>query len=236
MQTMYDAVNVANIPADATLIAAYIDGAYANVQAMRDRFPAARIVTITVTGARDADVLDVETGDATPEHAPDWVKRMRDKGRTPTVYCPSSLWLPCMRAFDARGIAYPAWWIAHYEKDPVIPAGAVAKQYRNAVPPGYDVSSTLDSWPDSAPIHKVAPMFDPPVSTVASVAAPDGRGGWLLLADGGVYTFGDAQFYGAPIGKAYWGARKPALIRLSAHPGKVYDVLATDGAEYSYPE
>lgn len=236
MQTMYDAVNVDNIPADATLIAAYIDGTYANVQPMRDRFPAARIVTITVTGARDADVLDVETGDATPDHAPAWVSLMRGKGRTPTVYCPESLWTPCKQAFNVRNTPWPAWWVAHYDNSSTIPAGAVAKQYRNAVPPGYDVSSTLDSWPDPAPIHKVAPMFDPPVSTVASVAAPNGKGGWLLLADSGVYTFGDAQFYGAPIGKAYWGTRKPATIRLSTHPGKVYDVLATDGAEYSYPE
>ena len=37
--------------------------------------------------------------------------------------------------------------LAHYDGDPAIPAGAVAKQYRGDVAPGYDVSSVADFWP-----------------------------------------------------------------------------------------
>jgi hypothetical protein len=32
-------------------------------------------------------------------------------------------------------------------------------------------------------------------------ATPDGRGYWLSAADGGVFTFGDASFYGASTGQ-----------------------------------
>jgi hypothetical protein len=31
---------------------------------------------------------------------------------------------------------------------------------------------------------------------------PDGRGYWLAAADGGVFAFGDAQFYGSAGGTA----------------------------------
>jgi TM2 domain-containing membrane protein YozV len=32
-------------------------------------------------------------------------------------------------------------------------------------------------------------------------ATPDGRGYWLVAADGGVFAFGDAQFYGSRGGR-----------------------------------
>ncbi len=28
-------------------------------------------------------------------------------------------------------------------------------------------------------------------------ATPDGRGYWLVASDGGIFTFGDAEFYGS---------------------------------------
>jgi hypothetical protein len=32
---------------------------------------------------------------------------------------------------------------------------------------------------------------------VGMAATPDGKGYWLVAADGGVFSFGDAQFYGS---------------------------------------
>jgi hypothetical protein len=32
---------------------------------------------------------------------------------------------------------------------------------------------------------------------VGMAAAPDGAGYWLVAADGGIFTFGDAPFYGS---------------------------------------
>ena len=63
---MYDSVSPGNIPAGAEMVAAYQDGLYANVGAMRARFPGATVVTIAVRHTTRAHVLDVETGDATP--------------------------------------------------------------------------------------------------------------------------------------------------------------------------
>jgi hypothetical protein len=36
---------------------------------------------------------------------------------------------------------------------------------------------------------------------VGIASTPDGKGYWLVGADGGVFTFGDAQFYGSMGGK-----------------------------------
>jgi hypothetical protein len=38
-------------------------------------------------------------------------------------------------------------------------------------------------------------MLDRPI--VGMAATPDGRGYWLVAADGGIFTFGDAGFYGS---------------------------------------
>ena len=51
--------------------------------------------------------------------------------------------------------------------------------------------------------RSTAPPGPPPQQPIVGMAAtPDGRGYWLVAADGGVFTFGDAQFYGS-------GARCP---------------------------
>jgi hypothetical protein len=43
---------------------------------------------------------------------------------------------------------------------------------------------------------------------VGLAGTPDGRGYWMVGADGGVFTYGDAPFYGSPAGtsnEAYIG-------------------------------
>lgn len=147
MRTMYDAVNPANLPPGGDLYAGYADGRYANVDAIWARFPWAKVVTITVFGHVPADVIDVEAGDATPAQAVEWVKWMRSIGRTPTVYCPRSIWLACIRAFRVTGTPQPNWWIAQYDNDPTIPDGAIAKQHGGDTAGGFDVSSVADYWP-----------------------------------------------------------------------------------------
>ena len=36
---------------------------------------------------------------------------------------------------------------------------------------------------------------------VGMAATPDGKGYWLVASDGGIFTFGDARFYGSTGGK-----------------------------------
>ena len=149
-RTMYDAVTVSAIPDGSVLVAGYVNGSYANLSGLRARFPHALVVGVTVTaGADEGQVLDVESGDASPAEAPGWVERRRAAGADPTVYCNASTWPAVRAAFSAAGVAAPHFWIADYDGDPAIPAGAVAKQY--ASNENYDTSAVAAYWPGVDP-------------------------------------------------------------------------------------
>jgi hypothetical protein len=61
-------------------------------------------------------------------------------------------------------------------------------------------------------------------------ATPSGRGYWLLASDGGIFTFGDAPFLGAPA-----DSTAPAAVALAASPsGQGYRVARTDGSVRSF--
>lgn len=155
MRTMYDAVTAANIPADAKMVAGYVDQIVLKPWTAADwaRFPGATKVEIVKKATSDfGHVLDVEPGDATPAQAPGWAAMRRRAGADPTIYVNASTW-PSVRAeFVRQGVAPPHYWIARYDGDPAIPAewtalGCVAKQYRGDVAPGYDLSSVPGAWP-----------------------------------------------------------------------------------------
>lgn len=160
---MYDAVTASHIPAGAALVAGYVNGKYANIPALRARFPRAVIVGISVSASANAGVvLDVERGDATAAQAPAWVKMRRRAGFDPTVYCSASVLADVVAAFRHADVDQPHYWIAKWDNNPSIPAGAVAKQYENT--PGYDISSVAAHWPgvDPAP---APPKPAPPAHT-----------------------------------------------------------------------
>ncbi len=147
MRTLYDSVTAFNIPADAQMVAGYVDGRYAWSASDWARFPGAVKVRIACFAwTNDGHVLDVETGDATPAQAPGWVQMRRAAGVDPTVYCSTSWWPSVRSAFVAQGVPEPHYWIAAY---PGIGAqlypGSVAHQYADPGP--YDVSVVADYWP-----------------------------------------------------------------------------------------
>ena len=155
---MYDSVNPSAIPSSATMVAAYQDGFYANVGAMRARFPHATIVTIAVSHNSRAHVLDVETGDATPAQAVQWLTQTMadlDNGHL-TVYCNMDLWPSVRAVIRAAGIKEPNYWVARYDGDDTLPPGAVAKQYIGDYQ-GYDRSVVADYWPGVDPAPTPAP-------------------------------------------------------------------------------
>ncbi|WP_162890286.1 hypothetical protein [Streptomyces olivoreticuli] len=149
---MYDAVTPSNIPGDATMIAGYADGLFANIPEIKHRFPQATVVSIAVRPTTPAQVLDVEPGDATPADAVEWcTKTMAStSNKELTVYCSSSAWPSVRSAFQSAHVTEPNYWIAHYDGDPSIPSGAVAKQY--ASNNDFDTSVVTGNWPgvDSA--------------------------------------------------------------------------------------
>lgn len=159
-RTMYDGVTPTRIPAGATLVAGYVNGAYANLPALRLRFPHATCVGVAVTAGFDGGVvLDVEKGDASPAKAPGWVRMRRAAGVDPTVYCDTSTWSEVRAAFHAAGVAEPHYWIADWDGEASVPAGAVAKQYRNES--GYDLSAVAAYWPGVDPKPGTPPPARP---------------------------------------------------------------------------
>ena len=155
MRTMYDAVTTANIPANARMVAGYIDRIKLAPWTAADwaRFPRAVKVEIVKKASTNAGhVLDVEPGDATPAEAPGWVRMRRAAGAIPTVYCNTSTWPSVRAAFRSAGVAEPYYWLARYDGKSDwdagwAAAGVVAKQYRGNVAPGFDLSSVADHWP-----------------------------------------------------------------------------------------
>lgn len=155
MRTMYDSVTAGNIPTSAQLVAGYVSpSGYAWSAANWARFPNSVLVRITPQVSHTGvgiQVLDVETGDATPAQAPGWVKAQRALGQDPTVYCSQSVWQTVQNEFNAQGVAQPHYWIAAYPGggSTVLPSlngiVAVAHQYADAGP--YDLSVVADYWP-----------------------------------------------------------------------------------------
>ena len=201
---MFDSVNPASIPAGSTMVAGYVNGAYANLPGLRARFPHALMVGISVTaGADEGVVLDVETGDAAPAEAPGWVLKRRAAGVDPTVYCNASTWPAVRAAFAAAGVAAPNYWIADYDGDPAVPAGAVAKQY--ASNDSYDTSAVAAYWPGVDPVPQPPEDIVTP-QDIADLAAAvwshpladpfrlDAAGHPAQTAAGEYLVYGDSHF------------------------------------------
>lgn len=156
MRIMYDSTRPSAIPADAEMVAGYVDGIYRWKPEDWARFPNAVKVEISAIGTDRGTVVDVETGCVwPPENAVPWVQRARARGVDPTVYCN---WLndlgPTRAAFDRAGVTQPHYWVAKYDGIAEIPKGTVGKQYRApegptwAPAPGhYDMSAMADYWP-----------------------------------------------------------------------------------------
>ena len=169
MRTMYDAVNIANLPADATLLAGYVDGreTTGHFARVRSAHPQVKVVRITVTGGTlDAEVGDIEAGDMHPQSGAAWAARKIAAGQHPTLYCSESFWPSVKAEVQKAGIAgRVSYWIANYNGDPTIPAGAIAKQFTDhALGKSLDESVVAAHWPGVD-----ADITAAPVLTLAAV-------------------------------------------------------------------
>jgi hypothetical protein len=66
---------------------------------------------------------------------------------------------------------------------------------------------------------------------VAQAANPSGSGYWLVAADGGVFTYGDAKFYGSLGGKKL---RSPIVGITPTPTGGGYWLIAKDGGVFAF--
>jgi hypothetical protein len=68
-------------------------------------------------------------------------------------------------------------------------------------------------------------------TAVAVARTPTGRGGWVAAADGGVFAFGDAAYYGSMGGKHL----NQYIVGMAATPtGRGYWLVASDGGIFSF--
>ena len=122
--TMYDAIDITQIPPGATAVAGYVSGRWPTAAHLAATFPRAQLLTIAVTAADDAECLDIETGDATPADAAGWYERQKARGITrPCLYASASVMESSVVAVIlAAGIARTSvrLWSAHYTLEPHI--------------------------------------------------------------------------------------------------------------------
>lgn len=168
-RVMYDSVTPTNIPANAEMVAGYIDKTlYRWPESAWGRFPNATKVRIARDArTNDGHVLDVEDKLATPAQSPGWIKMRRAAGAIPTIYCNRSTKSAVIAACAAAGVALPLFWIATANRREEIPEGAVAAQHTldfrpEGFPGTVDISLVEDYWPgvDPAPVYSTPDNID----------------------------------------------------------------------------
>ncbi|HTT91137.1 MAG TPA: hypothetical protein VMF65_16405 [Acidimicrobiales bacterium] len=202
----FDSVNVQAIPADARVVAGYVDGRYATVPALVQRFPGAVIIRITVTGMAGVEVCDCETGDLTPAQAAAWADAEVQAGRRPTIYCSASSRPAVVTALMPYGMEFVRDvdnWVADYDGVAQVPAGSVAKQYQTN---SYDSNVALSTW---SVLPQPVPQPPPELIEEMNMVAwdPVTGGYWMVNPDGAVYSVA-----------ASGGATPPYLGGLNNHP------------------
>lgn len=157
---MYDSVNVDAIPADAQVVAGYVNGQWPTFFGLAAKFPSASLVSIDVNGQRPgADVLDIEPGNVGPEAAPAWVAKHVGP-KLPVLYCSVSAAHAVMVAMTSSSLLYKLW-TAHYTGVAHLCSAAcgygtfpeglvVATQWADPKAGSggdYDVSLCIEGWP-----------------------------------------------------------------------------------------
>lgn len=161
MTIMFDSVNIHNIPANASMVAGYVNGHWPTYHDLLNQFPHAHVVSIDVFGTAVADVIDVENGDATPQVAVSWSAHMRTLGRHPIVYASRALIPTIIAAFNNSKQPLPYFWVADYTGVSHVCSqfpNVVATQWADGTPnyPGAakfcDTSTVLNTWPINPPV------------------------------------------------------------------------------------
>lgn len=151
MHVLYDSIDLSAIPASAGAVAGYVDGHWPTFPEIRRRWPTAHHLSITVTAGGQADVLDVELGDATPPQAVSWLlTRLLAGARRPCLYASLDLFeaqlLPLLRRSHIPRGGYRLW-VADWTGEAHIPPHYGACQWTDrALGRNLDESLTLPGF------------------------------------------------------------------------------------------
>ena len=110
--------------------------------------------------------------------------------------------------------------IQHYQV-----AGSAGHSLGKRSWPMFHQNPQLTGWvSQAAPGHLNRPI-------VGMASTPDGRGYWNVASDGGIFTFGDARFYGSTGNIAL---NRPILGMAATPSGRGYWLVASDGGVFSF--
>ena len=142
--TMYDSIDIRQIPPDAQAVAGYVGGNWPTYASLAADWPFAKKLSIAVNSRQNAECLDVEAGDARPDQAAAWVKRQQKRGvKRPVVYCSVSQAPLLLRTLSKAGVfrADIRLWTAHYTFKPHLCSSSC----------GYgDLKADATQWTDKA--------------------------------------------------------------------------------------
>src|SRR5205823_9156605 len=77
----------------------------------------------------------------------------------------------------------------------------------------------------------VAAMARPPEALLVALANATGAGYWLVASDGGIFSFGDAHFFGST-GSVH--LNQPIVAAMASPTGAGYWLVASDGGIFAF--
>lgn len=113
---LFDSIDAGLLP-DGYSYGAYVGGNWPTYSQVRAEHPKAHVLSIAVNAGEDAECLDIENGDASPEQFPGWWRRQRARGvRRPCAYANASTMPLLVIALRGARIARRTirLWSAHY--------------------------------------------------------------------------------------------------------------------------
>ncbi len=128
-----------------------------------------------------------------------------------------------------QAVAVPA---SHGAQAPTIaPTTTTATAAAGSTAGGWHTTAagTVSAFGGAVSYGSITTPLNAPIIGMAST--PDGRGYWLVGADGGVFTFGDATFYG---GMATTHLNRPVVGIESTADGHGYWLVASDGGVFTF--
>lgn len=153
---MYDSTNLLDCPNDGSIVASYMDGIYAQSGSAWAAFSGLKVGIVISAATNAGQVLDIETGDATPDQAGAWaVMRLASGLPRATLYVNRSNRSAVESNLQAHGLnaSQAALWVATLDGTQQVATGpypVVAVQYANSAMTGghYDKSIVYDdTWP-----------------------------------------------------------------------------------------
>jgi hypothetical protein len=195
----------------------YIDGAYPSYYGMRQRFPDAHVISITVEGTPGARLADCEGGAMTPGQTAVWDNAEIRAGRRPTNYCSMYYQAVIKQLITTTDVE---WFLPSWNGDANVPAGYVGHQYFGGIDQPYDLSVVLSSWIDTPLVDPPPPKPKPPTCRTTDVVGElmqqnfvemslDSNGcGAVLLSGGKAHAAGVTEMEPA-IPFAQWLAATP---------------------------